>query len=254
MFRKFLRRLTVRDASASRIAFVATKWPVKRDFTSNDDGHGWMVTLSDLTFALLGFLLVWSLLDKNSLNATHLAAASAEITQKPIVRASSDPIHLSRGAWQTLKEEMQRFVAEMGLAQEVRVESTANEIVISLNDTVPFVPGKDYLRQEAIPLLQKLLAVVLSNETVSLEVSSRTDNISFLNSRYPSARGLSAVRASRVARYLMDNGFDSSRVSVRDYFSQSRRAPSSVENQIANHRRVEIRVYRGVDQSPFVRR
>jgi hypothetical protein len=155
MFSKFLQRSIARDASASRTAFVPSVTPVKNGFASNDDANWWMVTLSDLALLLLGFLLVWYLLDMNNLSATNLPATSAEISQKPKLPPSSDPIHVDLRDWQTIKEEMQRFVTEIGLAKDVIVESAPNEIVVSLNDTVPFDSGKADLREEAIPLLQK---------------------------------------------------------------------------------------------------
>jgi chemotaxis protein MotB len=217
----------------------------------NDDANWWMVTLSDLALLLLGFLLVWHLLDKNNLNATKLPTISAEIGQKPKLPPSSDPIHIDLRDWQTIREEMQRFVAGIGLAKQVVIESAPNEIVISLNDTVPFDSGKADLLEEAMPLLQKVVAVVLNGDGLSLEVSGHTDNVFISNSKFHSNWELSTARASRVARYLIDNGFDSSRISVRGYANQKRRALNPTgDNQGADSRRVEIRVYRGVDQNP----
>ena len=210
-----------------------------------------MITLSDLTLLLLGFLVVWYLLDKNNLSATNLPSASAEIEEQPKSLPSSDGVHVDPRDWQTIREEMQRFVAEIGLAKEVVIESAPNEIVISLSHTVPFDSGKADLRKRAMPVLQKVVAVVLNRDTLSLEVSGHTDNVPISTSKLPSNWELSTARASRVARYLIDNGVDSSRISVRGYANQRPRAPNStVDNRSAN-RRVEIRLYRGVDQNPI---
>lgn len=207
--------------------------------------------MSDLALLLFGFLLVWYLLDKNNLYATNLLAASAEIAQKPTLPSSSDPIHVDLSDWQSIREEMQRFVAGNGLAKEVVIESAPNEIVISLNDTVPFDAGKVDLREEAMPLLQKVMAVVLNRDALSLEVSGHTDNIFVSNSKFLSNWELSTARASRVARYLIDNGFDSSRISVRGYANQRRPVlNTTVDNWSATNRRMEIRVHRGVDRNP----
>src|SRR5262245_55221673 len=110
-----------RDAGASRINFDPSRTPAKNTFASNDDANWWMITLSSLTLLLLGFLIVWYLLGKNSLNATNLPAGSADIVQRPKSPSSSDRIHVDLRDWQTMGEEMRRFVAEIGLAKEVAI-------------------------------------------------------------------------------------------------------------------------------------
>jgi chemotaxis protein MotB len=249
MLSKFLQRSTTRDASTARIAVESSRTSVKNTFASNDDANWWMITLSDLTLLLLGFLVVWYLLDKNNLNVTNLPTAGAEIAQNQKSPPSSDPLQVDPD-WQAIREEIQHFVAEIDLAKEVVIESAPNEIVISLSDTVPFDSGNADLRAQAVPVLQKVVAVVLNRDALSLEVSGHTDDIPISTSKFPSNWELSTARASRVARYLIDNGVNSSRIAVRGYANQRPRAPNStVEDRRAN-RRVEIRLYHGVDQNP----
>jgi flagellar motor protein MotB len=251
MFVKFLRPSITRDASVSRIDFDPSRTPVKNTFASTDDANWWMITLSDLTLLLLGFLIVWYLLDKNSLNATNLPAANAEIAQRPQSPSRSDRIHVDPRDWQAMAEEMRRFVAEIGLAKEVVIESTPNEIVISLSDTVPFDSKNADWREQAMLVIQKVVAVVLNREALSLEVSGHTDNVPIATSKFPSNWELSTERASRVARYLIDHGVDSSRISVRGYANPKPRALNYTVGGRSANRRVEIRLYRGVDQSPI---
>jgi chemotaxis protein MotB len=215
-------------------------------FSSNDDANWWMITLSDLTLLLLGFLVAWYVIDKKDITLQQQPSVSYGMAQP---RPNQDS--LIPDEWHLFREEMQRFVGEIGLAKDIFIESAPHEMVISMKDTVSFDSGKADLRQQLVRVLEKVVTLVSSRPGLSLEVSGHTDNLPISTSKFPSNWELSAARASRVARYVIENGIDPSRISVRGYANQRPRLPnSSVDNRSAN-RRVEIRIYRGADQNPI---
>jgi len=220
-------------------------------FSTNDDANWCMITLSDLTILLLGFLVAWYVIDKKDLTLQQPPVGSSPTTQGQKIVDGPNQSSLISDEWKGFREEMQRFVGEIGMEKEVVVESAPHEMVISLKDSVPFDSGKADLRQQAVPVLEKVVTMVSNQPWLSLEVSGHTDNIPISTSKFPSNWELSAARASRVARYVIENGIDPSRISVRGYVNQRPRLPNSrVENQSSN-RRVEIRLYRGADRNPI---
>ena len=220
-------------------------------FSTNDDANWCMITLSDLTILLLGFLVAWYVIDKKDLTLQQPPVGSSPTTQGQKIVDGPNQSSLISDEWKGFREEMQRFVGEIGMEKEVVVESAPHEMVISLKDSVPFDSGKADLRQQAVPVLEKVVTMVSNQPWLSLEVSGHTDNIPISTSKFPSNWELSAARASRVARYVIENGIDPSRISVRGYVNQRPRLPNSrVENRSSN-RRVEIRLYRGADRNPI---
>jgi chemotaxis protein MotB len=250
MFPELSRQRPSHDKLSSRIDAGPPK-AITGAFSSNDDANWWMITLSDLTLLFLGFLVAWYVIDRKPIAAQQPPVLSAGIAQKPKSAVAANQSSLIPDEWQVFREEMQRFVNEIGLDNDVFIESAPNEIVISLKDTVPFDSGKADLRQQAIPVLEKVVTMILNRAGLSLEVSGHTDDIPISTSKFPSNWKLSAARASRVARYVIENGIDPSRISVRGYANQRPRFPdSSIDNRNSN-RRVEIRLYRGSDQNPI---
>ena len=250
MFPEFSRRRVTHDKSASRIDLGPPR-TLTGAFSSNDDANWWMITLSDLTLLLLGVLVAWYVIDKKDIALQQPPVASPGMAQE--AKPSIAPSHSSMvpDEWTVFQDEMQRFVGEIGLDKDVFIESAPNEMVISLKDTVPFDSGKADLRQQAVPVLEKVVTMVSSRPGLSLEVSGHTDSVPISTSRFPSNWELSAARASRVARYVIENGIDASRISVRGYAKQRPRLPNSNVDNRSSNRRVEIRLYRGADQNPI---
>jgi len=145
-------------------------------------------------------------------------------------------------AWQSVRNDLTDFVATSGLGNDVNIESTHDEILFSLRDSVPFASGKADLRPRALPVLEKIAAVVLANPKMSVAVSGHTDSVRIANPAFPSNWELSTARASRVARYLVQRGLRPSRIAVQGYADQRPKNPNSTPTDRRANRRVEIRL------------
>jgi chemotaxis protein MotB len=208
---------------------------------AGDDGNWWVITLSDLTLLLLGFMAVW------------YATTSAKPTPAPKLpeAAASQPPGATVPAeapsdgevWRKMGGELLAAVKAAGFADEVTVESMPNELVISLRDTIPFASGKADLRSRALPVLEKVVAIILRDGALSVAIGGHTDSLRIATPEFPSNWELSTARASRVARYLIEHGVHPTRIAVEGYASFRPRGPNSNALNRSINRRVEIRLF-----------
>ena len=227
--------------STAHLLDVSTPKYLASSQWAQDDGN-WMVTLCDLTFLLLGFMVVWYVSGKKEaiLQKSPVTVTEANKTLSRITPAES---RLDADAWNAVRQEMESYIDKLGLNSEVRVESGQSEVLISLKDTVPFASGKADLRSRALPVMEKVAAIALSRGTLRLEVRGHTDDRPISTAEFPSNWELSAARASRVARYLIEKGVHPSRIAVEGFANHRPRVANSNPGSRRENRRVEIRLY-----------
>src|SRR6266850_5264462 len=92
MFPELSRRRPSHDKSTSRMDLEAPK-ALTGAFSSNDDATWWMITLSDLTLLLLGFLVAWYVIDKKDIALQQPPVASPGMAQE--AKPSIAPSHSS---------------------------------------------------------------------------------------------------------------------------------------------------------------
>lgn len=202
-----------------------------------------MITLCDLTFLLLGFMTVWYVSGKKD-DAPQVRPSTTIVEPKNAPAAISPPqSNLNPDEWSAVRQEMEDYVDELGLKSEVQVESGESEVLVSLKDTVPFASGKADLRPRALPVMEKVAAIALNRQTLQLEVRGHTDDRPISTAAFPSNWELSAARASRVARYLIEKGVHPSRIAVEGFANHRPRVTNSNPGSRRENRRVEIRLY-----------
>ena len=202
-----------------------------------------MITLCDLTFLLLGFMTVWYVSGKKEDAPQVRPSMTVAEPRKAAAVISSRQGNLKPDEWNDVRQEMEDYVDQLGLKNEVHVESGESEVLVSLKDTVPFASGKADLRPRALPVMEKVAAIVLNRQTLQLEVRGHTDDRPISTAEFPSNWELSAARASRVARYLIEKGVHPSRIAVEGFANHRPRVANSNPGSRRENRRVEIRLY-----------
>ncbi|MBU1112519.1 MAG: OmpA family protein [Candidatus Omnitrophica bacterium] len=152
---------------------------------------------------------------------------------------------------QTLQSELdelrstQRHLAEK-LSQEikdkqVRLQMLEKGLVITFVAEVLFDSGKEKLRSESLPILDKVIAILkqeVPNNNIGIE--GHTDNEPIKYSRWKTNWELSAQRALNVLYYLEQNGVSSSRLSAIGYGEHHPESSNDTVEGRQTNRRVEI--------------
>jgi len=150
--------------------------------------------------------------------------------------------------WQELQSEIHRYIAEQGLDRSVGVISTEQGLVISLSDTITFPSGQATLNEAVMPFLSQVAALASERTTLDIEIAGHTDDRPIATPEFPSNWELSAARASRVARLLLEQEhIDPTRVSTRGHAHFRPLYANDTREHRAANRRVEIRFFRRVE-------
>lgn len=244
--------------------------------SSLEEDSGWSITLSDIALLLLCALLVWHVVEKRQITqSSHppestpipansvlpAPAAANPIDGSPVPRISrpsgefTDVTGIGESAfsgmnqWGVLKSELEQYVSESGLRESIGVVSRQHELLVALKDTVLFASGEADLQASSTPIFEKVAALARSHPDLALEVLGHTDDVPIATSAFPSNWELSAARASRVARRLIDAGVTPTSVSAQGYASFRPLVPNTSDENRASNRRVEIRFYRRVENA-----
>ena len=151
----------------------------------------------------------------------------------------SDYLDLSDGK-ETLKTNIQNFISEFSLSNNVRMMENKRGIIISIMDNILFPSGNADLSNESKPILDKMAQLIktLPND---IRVEGHTDNVPIDTKEFPSNWHLSIARATNTAYYLMHHdGLKPERVSVVGYSEYKPIAPNDTPESRSLNRRVDI--------------
>jgi len=143
---------------------------------------------------------------------------------------------------------VQDFLQESGLDNLVEVRYEDRGIALDIKDRVLFDSGKADLRPEARQLLNKL-SELLKRLPYQISVEGHTDNRPINTQEFPSNWELSAARAVRVVRYLVEHqGLDPRHFAAVGYGEHKPVVPNDSLENMALNRRVVIMI---IARNPF---
>lgn len=143
-----------------------------------------------------------------------------------------------------LAEKIEEALAESMMDEKIDVEFNSNCVILSLSGAFLFDSGKATLKEEAIPVLNKVGVILTKYADNIVEIEGHTDSVPLNGGRYENNDVLSSYRALAVFNYLKDN--TAIEPGVMKHTGRGEYIPvadNSTPEGRAKNRRVEIKIY-----------
>ncbi len=143
-----------------------------------------------------------------------------------------------------LSERVEEAVAEQSLSNVVDVEFTSQYVQLTLQGSLLFDSGSTVLKEESLPVLDKIGVMLERYAQSTIEVEGHTDNVPMSGAKYSNNDELSSGRALSVFNYLIEHAdLDPAIIKHSGRGEYVPIADNSTAEGRALNRRVEIRIY-----------
>ncbi len=143
-----------------------------------------------------------------------------------------------------MAESIEQQLAQLQISDQVEVDSNAQYVMLTLNGALLFDSAKAEIREDAIPLVDKLSTILQNYNSNSIYIEGHTDNVPIHNSKYESNDILSSYRAQSVKDYMLSKtNLDPSKIRATGCGEYNPIADNSTPEGRARNRRVEIKIY-----------
>lgn len=143
-----------------------------------------------------------------------------------------------------LAEKVEEAITEQGLEDMVELEFTSQYVELTLQGALLFDSGSAVLKEESIPVLEKLGVMLERYAESTIEIEGHTDNMPMSGAKYSNNDELSSGRALSVFNYLIEyTNLDPAMVKHAGRGEYIPIADNTTQEGRAMNRRVEIRIF-----------
>ena len=144
-----------------------------------------------------------------------------------------------------LAEEIEKALEEEQIQNDVDLNYTSQYVQLTIQGSILFDSGKTYLKEDAIPVIDKLGQILETYAGGTIEIEGHTDNVPMTSGgKYSNNDELSSGRALSVFYYLCENtNLDPANLIHTGRGEYNPIADNSTDEGRARNRRVEIKIY-----------
>ncbi len=143
-----------------------------------------------------------------------------------------------------MAEQIEQIMEEQGIAGQMEIDSNAQFVRITLNGALLFDSGQSQIREDALPLVDKLSLILESYDSSLIDIEGHTDNVPISNEKYENNDVLSAYRAFAVKNYVLGKTvLEAGKINATGCGEYSPVADNATPEGRARNRRGEIKIY-----------
>lgn len=170
--------------------------------------------------------------NENQQQISELQAAIAELEEEKMKLSEE------------LAEKLEEALEENNLQGQVDIDFTNQYVMLTLNGSFLFDSGQATLKEEAVPVLDKVGLLLEKYAQSGIEVEGHTDSVPLNGGRYENNNVLSSYRALAVFDYLLDHtALQAAQIKHSGRGEYDPIADNTTPEGRAKNRRVEIKIY-----------
>lgn len=143
-----------------------------------------------------------------------------------------------------MAEQIEEMLAKQQIDNQAEVDVNAQFVRITLSGALLFDSAQSQIREDALPLVDKLSIVLANYNSNQIEIEGHTDNVPISNAKYENNDVLSAYRAFAVKDYVLEHtALEAGKIYAAGCGEYNPVADNSTPEGRARNRRVEIKIY-----------
>lgn len=181
-------------------------------------------------------------LDKYITSMGKAAESDEETNELDEIQDKIEEMKLAEA--EKLAERIEEAVEESRMEDQIEIDFTTQYVQLTLKGAILFDSGSAELKEDAMPVVEKVALILERYAENTIEIEGHTDNIPIGNSRYGSNDELSSSRALSMFNYLVNNtALEPARIKHSGRGEYMPIADNSTPEGRAKNRRIEIKIY-----------